>query len=888
MVRVFNQNTATPGADDTANKGKYCEDVGLDVNGDTAGTAGDGFCHADERTVDPFGFWTMGASHANYDSDPLNNPTNKVKATASKVKGRYQATKNTASVYEYGSAANFAKAVDNSIAGQLRDCAECHVGGGAMQYPIADRDNEYDNAVEGAGNYTAYSHFIDIYDEDGDGDKDEVLPANWNVSGVMEMDCLMCHMDGYSWSDRRAAIVDGQLAASAAVGAGLATASGTSQTSITMAYDANAVDGGAGANVTLNTATMAKIDGAPAPENCSGCHFDMHAVDWKKRGSAWSGDATHEVHTSIGCMGCHERTDNTEIMTALQSVNLEAWDGSGTSALLGHDPTKGNIVFSSLWNKTDTKDAKTCASCHTANPSVEAYGAADPASAHTAAGLTGNFITNGLDGVADASHLDVMHCDACHARKLGHGPTAAQGGDTHGSLYEWGTGAAWVDSTGPDHEGRLTVHDTRNIERTVEGNQIRTWDGSKIINASSLVTMFWRDKDQDADGTCSQVGGPYVDINADGCAGAMDPVLPTHIMGAMTDNSLHELTYDGNITDAKIDAQRAAIKDYLTNTAGINATNAKLKLSWMGVLFRSNHGIAPAASAWGAGGCSDCHGADAGFYNGDINTAPRDITVDFDASTQRTPFTKVNGKTQATDYHPMIHPKGHKGKRTIAVQVANAGTDAGFVKDRSVFLYEEDMTVLTRKGVDGTNYTTRSTFVDHLNGLPGSLDTQAGLNNKLHANHLNEATVTACTDCHSSAVVGYGDELNAGMSRSNCTTSCHDSVNGIDTGAEITAVANGLKWTVGNHTNRILIDGRYSSCLDTDADNVITDLGCTVTITPPAGCDAVAYDESSKASLYDCDSTGAKVFTVVVDNVNNGAGDANPVAVTTTATVTLN
>lgn len=871
MARVFDDGTVVAGANSTANYGKYCEDAGLDVNGSSAGTAGDNICHASERSVDPFGFWTMGSGHPDY-NDNASNPTNKVKAVASKVKGRYQLPKDTSSVYEYGSNTTFLKLVDSSVAGTLRDCAECHVGGGAMQYPIADRVNEYDQAVEGAGNYTAYSHFIDIYDEDGDDVKDEVLAANWDVTGVMEMDCLMCHMEGYSWSDRTAALRKGQLAASAAVGAGLATASGNStSTAITMTYGGSDVE--LDTNVTLTAAGLAKIKGAPPSENCSSCHFDMHQVDWKKRGSAWSGDSTHEVHTSIGCMGCHERTANTDIMTALDDgTDLSAWNGSGSSALLGHDPTKGNVVFSSLWNTTDTKDAKTCAMCHTASPTVEAYGAADPATAHANAGLTNNIVSNGVDGVIDASHLDIMTCDACHSRKLGKGPTAAEGGDTHGSKYEWGTGAAFVDATGPDHDGRLTVHDTIKIERDVEGNMLRKWHGNKIVNASSLITMFWRDKDD-----------TNVDINGDGQKGGMDAVLPTHVMGANEDaNNLAELTNSGNMTDAKINAQRTGLITYLDNQ-GLNGTGATLRLSWMGVLFRSNHGVSPAANAWGASGCTDCHAADAGFYNDDIDLAPRDLTMNYTASTQRTPFTKVNGGSQKTDFHPMIHPKDHKGKRSIAVQVANGGTNAGFVKDRSVFLYEEDMSVLPRTSVNGGSaMTTRAAFVSYLNGLTDG-DFQA----EFHRNH--EDSSLSCDSCH------VGDSLTFAVDTlPNCTNSCHGSANAVTAATVINSAAQGLAWKVADANgtfpaNRVMVDARYSDCYEVDADNVMTDLGCTVTVvSAAAGCDVLTTDVTGKAWIYQCDSSGAKAFKVKVDNTNAPADADDIVEVNSTFTVTAN
>ncbi len=725
MVRIFDNDTSTF---NPALGGQYCEDNGLDVNGATAGTAGDGICDTNEPAVDPFGFWTAGPTHPSYAAGA------KVKALA--VRPRTKAPVIFDSLYQYNDPTDFGTRVDASLAGVMRDCAECHIGGGSMEYipvaPSADPDTRQDLrsadlSVASTG-YNAYNTFIGQYEgTDADGNnvvKGEVYNTSFANTGVLEVDCLMCHMEGFSWEHRTEAIRLGELDASRAVGAGLATEA-TSGTTVT--YDSLMVN----TNGTLNTLALSSIKGAPPSENCASCHFDMHKVDWKKRGTSWNDNMAYEtdVHFSQGCMGCHERTDGNPAGSwgANLADDLTAMTGMSSSTVLGHDPAKGDAPYSSLWNKTDKQAAKTCRSCHTegANPP----GAADPTAKHAALGFTATITQNGRDGVRDASHLDIIDCAACHARKLGSGPTDDGSGNTHGSLYEWGTGGAMVDATGPDHDGRLTDHENLYVERTMEDNTTVVWQGNKLIPANGLVTMFWRDKNDTS-----------VDINADGQMGGMDAVNSSHIASIMETAGLEALTVDGIMNDAEIDTARTALMNNLA-TYGIDPTGAALRLSFMGVLFKANHGIAPAGEAWGAGGCTDCHSANGGFYNGAYELKGRDLDISY-TPTQVAPFTKVNG-TQPSDFHPTLFAKDLKGKRSIALQVASDGAGTLRPIDRSEALYENDMTANPMVATsDGTAYASRAGWVSYLNNVSGN-----------HGIHLKKGYNT-CTICHAN---GGGD-----------------------------------------------------------------------------------------------------------------------------------
>lgn len=710
---------------------------------------------------------------------------------------RTQAPVNFSTLYDYGSATAFAQKVDNSVAGQMRDCGECHVGGGAMEYIPAAQGTDLSQpgarqdlrtaAANGWFNssmYTAYNYFIDQYDEDGDGVLGEVIEQDYSQTGVLEVDCLMCHMEGYSWSDRKDAIRTGNFDSSRAAGAGLGTVvSGTA-----VNYDAGrVVDDGTGL-ASLSGEVLNAIKATPPSDNCATCHFDMHQVDWKKRGTSWVNDFQNEVHYAIGCMACHSRKDG-EDTGSLGNAGLLT--GQGSSTVLGHDPGKGNAPYSSLWNKNDNT-TKTCADCHL-DQIAGNYGAVDPTARHAELGLTSLIVQDGRDGVRDASHLDIISCAACHTRKLGNGDTDDGTGNTHGSLYEWGTGGAMVDSTGPDAEGRVTDHENRYVERTMENNLAYAWQGNRIIPANALITMFWRDKDDNF----ANAGDPaYFDVNGDGQTGAMDAVNPSHVRNIMATYGLEVLTHDGVVTTSEIGAQRTALYeslsadsdgDGLSDLVGtpLSATFAagKLKLSMMGVMFKANHNVSPSANAWGQGGCLDCHGPDKGFYNGLYELTPRELDITFNtvsdtdltpaANKDVVPFTKVNmadydgdGATvtvgsekadyQFTDFHPTLFAKGQKG-RSIALNVAHGANTTIRDIDRSEALWETNLVTFSDangNGVqdageatlydgsivgtqDGIARTTRAAWIDYLNSRVDNL----------HNRHV-AAGYGECLTCH--------------------------------------------------------------------------------------------------------------------------------------------
>lgn len=623
--------------------------------------------------------------------------------------------------YDFVDAATFKTKVDNSVAGEMRDCGECHVGGGLMEYmidPAKTTAAAYDPTKRTSlrdyvfgGAVTAFNALIDVFNPTKDAvtgkytNRGDVVIQDYSQTGVLEMDCLICHQKDYSWEKRKDAVRAGEYDASRAMGANMAT---SAKDGVTVFYNSTSVtrltDGTAVANLEY------KIVGKPLSEQCTSCHLGTakededgveightkYQVDWKKRGELWSVNGTNlDVHSAIGCMGCHERTTAT-----IAGVPTNVGTTGTTSDLnLGLcDPAKGGASpFDALWNALDNKDFKNCAGCHepATTPTYKTFGAPNSKGAHDKAGLNAKVAYGNAAGTVAKSHIELIDCTACHIRKEGF------------------SGGAFVDGTGADEEGRLATHDTEHVAKgdMIDGVALQ-WKGGKIYASNLLTSFFWRD----VNGLSFANGG--LDINNDERTGGMDPLLPTHVNNINIANSLDALTHDGVVTAAEINTQKTALSAGIRGQLGISTTQTTNpflpKLSFLMVPFKASHNTAGAEKAWGAKGCKQCHSTagatiaatdpdnktgvaytGGGFYNG---TYP--INGNMEGSfnfnlTQTAPYTKVNGMADPTDSHPGVLTKD--GKRSVPVKIlsgyANPWTAddvTGTLRniDRSEVLYE--------------------------------------------------------------------------------------------------------------------------------------------------------------------------------------------------------
>jgi thiosulfate reductase cytochrome b subunit len=165
-------------------------------------------------------------------------------------------------------------------------CGVCHPGGGALEF---DRNgNRYDLFARNPAN-----HILPGGTNDLDGDYFE---ANWANSGVMEADCLMCHVKDYHNDARKKQIGALNFRWAATAGAGFAKITGSVAEKEAPAVTYNLSWFGADGKVTLPV--MKK----PLNENCLFCH---HESDWKKRGQSFSKRTDVHMRAGLLCVDCH-------------------------------------------------------------------------------------------------------------------------------------------------------------------------------------------------------------------------------------------------------------------------------------------------------------------------------------------------------------------------------------------------------------------------------------------------------------------------------------------------------------------------------------------------------------------------------------------------------
>jgi len=357
--------------------------------------------------------------------------------------------------------------------------------------------------------FTSFNYLIDTYDVDGDTDKSEALYVDYTKTGVAEMDCMMCHLEGYSWDDRTAEIRKLKHDAARAVGAGMATpnamapaAYGSVGWGTTVgAYDINkVVDNGSGV-LKLAASFADNIKKLPPTANCASCHFGngfgvgdivgadgkeaRRMVDFKKRGDHWATNAVWDVHSpSLDCMDCHENKGSAVYVAGVQSAGTAGVDAN--TGVSGAAYGTGTDAF----NNT-TGAAGSDGFVDASGVPVEMTGArASMRGLCDARKGFGNFesVWNAKDATEN------LTCAECHkpggnsAYPLAKDPAAAHtnagltqlkvqnktttdgtANASHLDIIECNTchvrkldnysGAAMVDATGKDHAGRLADHE---------------------------------------------------------------------------------------------------------------------------------------------------------------------------------------------------------------------------------------------------------------------------------------------------------------------------------------------------------------------------------------------------------------------------------------------
>ncbi len=163
-------------------------------------------------------------------------------------------------------------------------CGKCHPGGGPLE---TDREgHRYDEYMKKKG-----------YKPGGDNDLDgDYYRAFWSKTGVLEADCLLCHLPGYNFEERVRQIKLFNFRWAATAGAGLAKVTGSVKRGEVprVVYNLKFFD-------SQGRVKLPIVREVPR-ENCLFCHRES---DYKKRGASYK--MRDDVHTRAGlrCVDCH-------------------------------------------------------------------------------------------------------------------------------------------------------------------------------------------------------------------------------------------------------------------------------------------------------------------------------------------------------------------------------------------------------------------------------------------------------------------------------------------------------------------------------------------------------------------------------------------------------
>ena len=162
-------------------------------------------------------------------------------------------------------------------------CGGCHPGGGGLEF---DRDGRrYDQRLK------ADPSLAQRLDGDYYGSK-------WDKTGVVEADCLVCHLPGYNFSERNRQLkmLNFRWATLAASGIGQVTGFIREGQTPQLIYNKRLFND--------DGKIVLDLSYPPPSDNCVFCHG---LSDLKKRGFSWDDRINHDVHNlrGISCAECH-------------------------------------------------------------------------------------------------------------------------------------------------------------------------------------------------------------------------------------------------------------------------------------------------------------------------------------------------------------------------------------------------------------------------------------------------------------------------------------------------------------------------------------------------------------------------------------------------------
>ncbi len=463
-------------------------------------------------------------------------------------------------------------------------CGSCHPGGGSAEL---DRDGKrYDHRMA-----TPASGLVEGGENGLDGD---YYQARWNESGVLEADCLLCHMPGYDMATRNAQIAQENYRWAATAGAGFASVTGTAKDGQRpeVRYDT--------AHFDAEGRLKARIVREPRNEACLACHAKP---GWKKRGANFRPRTDVHLQAGIKCVDCHQ--------AGSQATDPRIRGKEIHQFAKGDDP--GGRVRDDLDNTV-----RECNDCHTSG----AMGA--PIAEHA---------------WLPPLHLDELACQTCHIPERAVKAALVQAGDVFnpGARIPSKGKHLWT-FYGPDgsywnHYGDLVMmgYDDKPTDpfrpvyaryggKIFPVNRVHSaWPGIEIEGQTALmqpkmgdVYRMWSAHHSDA-----KKYPRLAEIKDDNGDGVIEVNRPNEIdaLIASVSNMLEQTGYP---MDGKRVVWVADARVYSSGTEYRTVETEPWEASPYANVHKYTHDVYPARSALGAGGCLDCHGTGSQIFQGAV------------------------------------------------------------------------------------------------------------------------------------------------------------------------------------------------------------------------------------------------------------------------------
>ncbi len=459
-------------------------------------------------------------------------------------------------------------------------CGGCHPGGGSGEY---DREGKrYDHWMADPA-----SGFTSGGDNQFDGD---YYKARWTETGVLEADCLLCHMPGYDYELRKKQLTAMNFRCAATAGSKFAAVKGSIQKGepVQVEYKRELFN--------PDGTIEPHIVRQPRNEACLSCHAQP---GWKKRGSNFSPRTDVHLRAGLKCVDCHPAGSSaTDPRIAGKEVHQ-----------IGKGDDPGGLV------RNDLDDTMvTCNDCH----DTGRMGA--PIARHK---------------WLPPLHLEAIACQTCHIPERLVMPIEVQASDVFNTVPKIDQpGKRLWTFYGPNwkfrnHYGYLHMmgYDDKPTERfrpklvRYKGkiypvNQVHSaWPGIEVEGQTALmqprmsdIVGMWQEHFKDP-AKYPQLS-IITDDNDDGVPEVNRPEEIDALIAAVTQR----------LADVKYPMEGKRVVWVMDDRVYRSGTEYRVvpKQPWEASPFANvhkyNHDVLPARGALGAGGCTDCHSPGSEFF----------------------------------------------------------------------------------------------------------------------------------------------------------------------------------------------------------------------------------------------------------------------------------